>query len=190
MREINSDIGLGEEFGRRPRDQALAKRIAELKAENAELEAEERKITGEHESDLVDTMVPEKIEGANTYLQASRLSPKLEQAVRLWVVSGEEQDVVAMRCGIDKATLRSAINSPAGKSVMTEVRGALDHKFQGLFDQVITVVKDGLIHPDPSVALASANLWLRHNKATEVKVTLTAEDIVQKLLAGEDVEYA
>lgn len=181
--------GLGEEFGRSVRDRCLAKKLEALRAEDKELEAEERRITGELESDLVDTMVPEKIEGtSNPYIiSGNDLSPKLEQAVRLWTIEGEEIKTIALRCGLDVSTLRYAINSPQGKAITAGVRGALDHKFQGLFTKVIDTVREGLEHPDPTIALASANLWLRHNKTTEIKVTLTAEDIVQRLIAGEEI---
>jgi hypothetical protein len=65
------------------------------------------------------------------------------------------------------------------------VRGDLENKFQAQFEQVINVIEEALKHPEPSIALAGANLWLRSARKQEVKVEITAEDLIQKIMNGD-----
>jgi hypothetical protein len=120
--------------------------------------------------------------------QKTKLSPKMEQAVRLWAMGRGTQETVAKATGVSKARLGQVIASDAGQAIYRETRGELEHKFQALFEKTINVLELALDHPDPSIALAGANLWLKSAKATKVEVQLTAEDIVQKLMSGQVIE--
>lgn len=120
--------------------------------------------------------------------QVTKLTPKVEMAIRLYACGkGTWEECGRLAGGIHKNTLIQAYGSSAGQALAAEVRSELEEKFQGLFEKAINVIDMGLQHPEPSVALASANLWFKTARATKVEVKLTAEDLVQKIMNGEEV---
>lgn len=114
-----------------------------------------------------------------------RVSPKQEQALRLYALGKYSLEEFRIALGVGAARATQIINSAAGQSVIANVRGELEHRFQSQFEEVINVLDLGLKHPEPSVALAAANLWLKHNRGTKVEVKVTAEDLVAKIMNGE-----
>jgi hypothetical protein len=114
-----------------------------------------------------------------------RLKPATEMAIRMYALGKYSTEQAMAASGLTtKARWSMILNSPAGQACMTEVRGELEHKFQAQFSKVIDVLDQGLDHPEPSVALASASLWLKTNRGSKVEVKVTAEDLVQQLMGG------
>jgi hypothetical protein len=64
------------------------------------------------------------------------------------------------------------------------VRNELEDKFQAQFRKVVNVLDQGLDHPEPQIALAAANLWLKTNRGSKVEVKVTAEDLVAQIMGG------
>lgn len=111
-----------------------------------------------------------------------RIHPAVDLALRTYYTTGRTLEECAAVNNVKVSLLRSMVNSTEGEALRAQVQGDLDRHFQSLYKKVIRVLDDALEHPEPSVALAGANLWLKSNKGTKVEVTLTAEDVVKKLM--------
>jgi hypothetical protein len=112
-----------------------------------------------------------------------RLKPLQEQALRMYAIGKYDWDEARVAAGVkSKAEWSLILNSQAGQAVVSEVRGILEDKFQAQFSKVVDVLGQGLDHPDPQVALASASLWLKTNRGSKVEVKITAEDLVAQLM--------
>jgi len=114
----------------------------------------------------------------------SNIGPRMEQAVRLYACGKYSAEQVAKQVGCAKGSLIAAWNSPQGQAIADTIRGDLENRFQGLYSKVIDVLGEALDHDEPSVALAAASLWLKSGKAKKVEVSLTAEDLVQRIMSG------
>jgi len=112
------------------------------------------------------------------------LSPKVATAIRLYATGRYTIEEAAKACRMSHDRLSVALSDPRGQEIMRRVQAELDHRMQGLYEKVINTLEEGLDHPDASVALAAANLWLRTTKGQKVEVNLTAEDVVQRIMNG------
>jgi hypothetical protein len=114
-----------------------------------------------------------------------RIKPKHEQAIVLFA-TGQVSSVKAAAAvaGCTASHMSAMLNSPAGQTIVERVKGELDFKYQSLYTKFIDVVSDAMSHPEPSVALAGANLFAKTQIGTKHTVQLSAEDIVQQIING------
>jgi predicted DNA-binding protein (UPF0251 family) len=112
------------------------------------------------------------------------VTPQMEYAIRLYATGKFSETQAAHHANVSMSRFNVVLNSPPGQAILTAVRGALEVEFQAQFKKVIEVIGDALDHQDPSIALAGANLWLRSCRKQEIKVDITAEDLVQKIMGG------
>lgn len=141
-----------------------------------------------HATHALELVRPQRKPSVEAVMPKGKISPKIEQAIRLYACGKGSQIDVAKACGVSVARLQTLLQSDEGIAIQRGIRNELEHKFQALFEKTINVLESALDHPDPSIALAGANLWLKSAKSTKVEVQLTAEDIVQKLMRGESID--
>ena len=105
----------------------------------------------------------------------------VEYAARLFA-SGILLDRACEIANIRPYRLREFLNSSQGKTLLESIRGELDEEFKNLYAQTIDILYTDMRHPDPKVHLAAASLYLRHAKEIKVKMDITAEDLVKKIM--------
>ena len=105
----------------------------------------------------------------------------VEYAARLFS-SGILLDRACEIANIRPYKLRDFLNSSKGKNLLESIRNELDEEFKNLYAQTIDVLYTDLRHPDPKIHLAAASLYLRHAKEVQVKLDITAEDLVKKIM--------
>jgi hypothetical protein len=118
-------------------------------------------------------------------LEVATLSPQQEIAMRMYATGQLSRKQLPEHLGVSSSRCTQLINSKAGQQCIAEVRGELEHRFQAQFEKVLDVIDDGLVHPEPSVALAAANMWMKNARASKVEVRITAEDLIGKIMSGE-----
>jgi hypothetical protein len=141
---------------------------------------------------LVRVEESESEESARTPARVPKsVSPGIELGIRA-LASGacSTHKAAAALAGCSETRFGTVLNSPEGQKVVNRVRGELDFKYQALYKKYIDVVEMGLDHPEPSVALAAANLFAKTQIGTKTNVVLTAEDVVQSIMNGtyEEIE--
>lgn len=109
------------------------------------------------------------------------LSGKEELGLRLFYCGLTAREA-ARRAGLRDVALFQCINTEQGQELKKRVHEELEDTFRSLESRVHTVLKEALESPNAQIALAGASLWLRSVKERTVKVELTAEDIVRKLV--------
>ena len=118
---------------------------------------------------------------------AERLTPQQRIALRLYAI-GATREAIAGEVGVHQVTLTNWLKLEAGKEYLKEIELELDQDFRRLYTKVINVIDAGLQSTDGSLALASANIFLKaHGKfvqRTEHR-DLTAEDVIKKIMTGE-----
>ena len=132
--------------------------------------------------------IPEIVDVESTIPKAPTgrvLGTNMDLAVRMYAATGKSMNAVAKASNVSPEGLRMALKSQAGQQVLNDIRGELDTQFSALYKKVIRTVEEGLDHAETQVALASASLWLKYEKATKVEVSLSAEDVIQKIMSGE-----
>lgn len=113
------------------------------------------------------------------------VKPIVEQAIKLYALGKFTTQVeAAAYASMHPNRFNTILQSPAGQAILNEVRKELDFRFDSLFKKTIDVIDMALDHPEPSVALAGASLFLKTNKGTKVNVELSAEDVVQQIMSG------
>lgn len=78
--------------------------------------------------------------------------------------------------------LREFLNSSQGKALLESIRSELDEEFKNLYAQTIDTLYHDLRNPNPQVHQGAASLFLRHAKEIKVKLDITAEDLVKKIM--------
>lgn len=118
-----------------------------------------------------------------------KLTPKAEQALRLYA-TGWTLEEVCKHLGYSRRRVEFLIKSEEGQAFLAEFRKRLDQEFANLYSSVVAAIRDCLMHTEPRVRLEAANIWLKaHGKyKTQVDITVTAEDQVEKALYDEEVE--
>lgn len=111
---------------------------------------------------------------------AVNLNPQHSLAIRYYCL-GDPAELAASKAGISVTALRKVAASDPGKAEILRIRSELDEEFLNLQSFVNEAIRDGLQSDSVEVVMASANMWLRAAKAKEVKITVTAEDIIQKI---------
>jgi len=114
-----------------------------------------------------------------------KLSSKTQLALRLYAI-GVEGKEAARRANIHPQTLYKAVSTPSGKKYLEEVDRLIEEEFMRLHNKVVTTLREGLDHPDPSTKLASANLWLKYSGryTQKAKIQVSAEDVVKQLISS------
>ena len=113
--------------------------------------------------------------------------PSVQQtlALQLYACGEIDKKEMSARLGIKDARTNTLIESRAGQEIIARVRGEQEFRFQAMFKKTLDVLEDGLNHPEPSIALASANMWFKNARATKVEIKVTAEDLIGKIMSGE-----
>lgn len=114
------------------------------------------------------------------------ITPKKDRAIRLYALGIDHDDIKAAT-GVSPSVLKQIVKSATGQKIINEVRAELEDKFQNQFADVINAIGAALHSTDVDTALHGAALWLKTNRAQKVEVQLTAEDVVKKLMSGEEV---
>ncbi len=112
--------------------------------------------------------------------------PRIELGCRLYLCGMKLTDAAKYsKCSANG--IMFALGTQEGIELKQKVRSELDDSFKNLQRKAIDVIDKALDSPSPAIALDGANLFLRTMKETKVKVELTAEDIVARLLRGENM---
>jgi hypothetical protein len=120
--------------------------------------------------------------------KAKTIPVKVDSALRYYYCGIHEVGVVAKLYKVPEAELKKWLETEDAEKIRCSIQAEKDIHFQSLYGKVVDTLNLALDHPDPQVALAGANLWLRSNKGTKIEVVLTAEDVVRKIMSGELVE--
>jgi hypothetical protein len=113
---------------------------------------------------------------------------RVDSALRYYFCGIHEVGAVARLYKIKELELRRWLGTEDAEKIRASIQTEKDIHFQSLYGKVVDTLNLALEHPDPQVALAGANLWLRSNKGSKIEVVLTAEDVVKKIMSGELVE--
>ena len=119
--------------------------------------------------------------------ELQHLSQRHKMALRMLAV-GALPAVVAEEMKMSLARIYGIMRSKLGQEYLATVEKEIDGEFKSLYADVVKVIRDGLRCADASVALASANLWMKAHGKFVHKVEhrdLTAEDIIAKIISGE-----
>ena len=154
-------------------------------AEFAECAAIERRQFGAIPNGRPQDQLRRKI--GETAYQRQVCRPNIQQtlALQLYACGELTKKEMGARLNIGDARTNTLIESRAGQDIIARVRGDLEFRFQAMFKKTLDVIEDGLNHPEPSIALASANMWLKNARAQKIEVKITAEDLIGKIMNGE-----
>lgn len=103
---------------------------------------------------------------------------------------GDTFETAAKKAGVSVEELKKFSRTSVALKEFESIQGELDLLFKSQFKNVVQVLNDSLVHPDPGVALAGAGLWLRYNKATKGELTpsKSLEDVLKDFLTGKKNE--
>ena len=108
----------------------------------------------------------------------------LDYAARLFFCGFHLEDA-AEKANVTPRRLRAFLKTDKGKVLAKDVTSELDEEFKGLYGDAIEVLRDGMRNPKAEIRLNAANSALRYLKEIKVNVELSAEDLVQKIMKGE-----
>ena len=109
------------------------------------------------------------------------VTPPEALAIRYYCL-GNKLSEAAHKCQMSVDKLRRVIASDSGQQEIAKIRAELDDEFLNLQSKVTKGLAEALDHSDVGVVLAASNQWLRAAKAKQVNVTITAEDLLKKVL--------
>jgi len=120
-------------------------------------------------------------------MELRKLNQRHRMMLRM-VAAGIPLPQIESELAVSAQAIRNTIGCQLGQQYLASLETELDDEFKRLFKKVVKVIDDGLSCADSSIALASANLWLKaHGKFVHKVETrnLTAEDIIAKIVSGE-----
>lgn len=108
------------------------------------------------------------------------LSPKQRLMVRLYACGFTEEEV-GVQFKIRPQSVSQVILKPEAVKYMEKVQDELDEEYKRLFGLVVDSVRVGLSSMDINIRLAASALWLKTSGREQIKVKLSAEDLIKEL---------
>lgn len=118
----------------------------------------------------------------------ARISRKVGLALKL-IISGRTQVDAAHDVGLSPPHLSRALKQAHVQQEMQSMQSVLDKEYASLFGRVVEVLREGLNSLDPTIQQNAVRLWFQGSgkQKASVSVTLSAEDVIQKMIASPQV---
>ena len=118
----------------------------------------------------------------------ARISRKVGLALKL-IISGRTQVDAARDVGLSPPHLSRALKQALVQQEMQSMQSVLDKEYASLFGRVVEVLREGLNSLDPTIQQNAVRLWFQGSgkQKASVSVTLSAEDVIQKMIASPQV---
>lgn len=118
----------------------------------------------------------------------ARISRKVGLALKL-IISGRTQVDAARDVGLSPPHLSRALKQAHVQQEMQSMQSVLDKEYASLFGRVVEVLREGLNSLDPTIQQNAVRLWFQGSgkQKASVSVTLSAEDVIQKMIASPQV---